>query len=83
MKSAIGIAVGFLLGFVCRYFDIPVPSPPKLLGAFLVVAVTVGYLAADRVLAPKPQPPTTREKAAVRSPRPELTQTDRLAPLSR
>jgi XapX domain-containing protein len=57
MKSAIGLSIGFLLGFACRYFDIPVPSPPKLLGAFLVVAVTVGYMAADRILtkpAPKP-----------------------------
>jgi XapX domain-containing protein len=52
MKTALGLSVGFLLGFVCRYFDIPVPSPPKLVGAFLVVAVTFGYMAADRVLTP-------------------------------
>jgi XapX domain-containing protein len=49
MKSAIGLTLGFTLGFACRFFDIPVPSPPKLLGAFLVVAVTVGYMAADRL----------------------------------
>ena len=57
MKSAIGLTIGFLLGFACRYFDIPVPSPPKLLGAFLVVAVTIGYMSADRIFtkpAPKP-----------------------------
>jgi XapX domain-containing protein len=58
MKSAIGLVIGFLLGFACRYFDIPVPSPPKLLGAFLVVSTTIGYLAADRILAPKPRPNT-------------------------
>jgi len=61
MKSAIGLAIGFLLGFACRYFDIPVPSPPRLLGAFLVVAVTVGYMAADRILTkPTPKPTITQ-----------------------
>jgi len=54
MKSALGLAIGFLLGFACRYFDIPVPSPPKILGAVLVVTTTLGYLAADRMLA-KPE----------------------------
>jgi len=51
MKSAIGLTVGFVLGAGCRYLDIPVPSPPKLLGALLVVATTAGYLAADHFLA--------------------------------
>jgi XapX domain-containing protein len=56
MKVVLGLSVGFLLGFACRFFDIPVPSPPKLLGAFLVVAVTVGYMTADHLLS-KPAPP--------------------------
>jgi len=51
MKGLIGLMVGFLLGATCRWLDIPVPSPPKLLGALLVVATTIGYMAADRVLA--------------------------------
>jgi XapX domain-containing protein len=51
MKSVIGLALAFSLGAACRYFDIPVPSPPKLLGAFLVVATTVGYMTADHFLA--------------------------------
>jgi XapX domain-containing protein len=50
MKGLIGLMVGFMLGAVCRWLDIPVPSPPKLLGALLVVATTIGYMAADRVL---------------------------------
>lgn len=58
MKIVLGLSVGFLLGFVCRYFDIPVPSPPKLLGAFVIVAVTVGYMSADHLLA-KPAQKTT------------------------
>jgi len=50
MKSVIGLALAFSLGAACRYFDIPVPSPPKLLGALLVVATTVGYMTADHFL---------------------------------
>ena len=50
-KIAIGLLVGLLIGAGCRIFDIPVPSPPKLIGALLVVAMTVGYTVADRYFA--------------------------------
>jgi XapX domain-containing protein len=50
-KIVIGLAVGLLIGAGCRFFDIPVPSPPKLVGALLVVAMTVGYAMTDRYLA--------------------------------
>jgi XapX domain-containing protein len=52
-KIAIGIMLGLLIGAGCRWFDIPVPSPPKLVGALLVVAMTVGYIATDKVIAAK------------------------------
>jgi XapX domain-containing protein len=51
MKSVIGLLLGFVLGGACRWFEIPVPSPPKLLGALLVVATTVGYMTVDNYLA--------------------------------
>ncbi len=51
MRSLLGLALAFLLGVACRWFKIPVPSPPKLLGALLVVATTIGYMAADNYLA--------------------------------
>jgi XapX domain-containing protein len=41
----IGIGLGLGIGFVCRYFDLPLPAPPKLVGALLVVAMTLGFLA--------------------------------------
>jgi XapX domain-containing protein len=50
IKIAAGIALGLLIGIGCRWFDIPVPAPPKLIGAVLVVAMTVGYLGTDRFL---------------------------------
>ena len=49
-KSLLGIILGLLIGAGCRWFDVPVPSPPKLLGALLVVAMTVGYMATERVI---------------------------------
>jgi XapX domain-containing protein len=51
MKVVLGLLIGFCLGAVCRWLDIPVPSPPKLLGALLVVAITLGYMAMDGMLA--------------------------------
>ena len=50
MKVLLGLVIGFLLGALCRWLGIPVPSPPKLLGALLVVAITLGYMAMDGML---------------------------------
>jgi XapX domain-containing protein len=51
IKIAAGMTLGILIGAACRWFDIPVPSPPKLVGALLVVAMTLGYLATDKLIA--------------------------------
>jgi XapX domain-containing protein len=48
--SLLGLLVGFLIGAGCRFFDIPSPAPPRLIGAFLLVAMTLGFVAADRLL---------------------------------
>ncbi len=45
----IGIALGLAIGFVCRWFDLPLPAPPKLVGALLVVAMTVGFIAGNTI----------------------------------
>lgn len=49
MKSTLGLFLGVAIGAACRWFEIPVPAPPKLIGALLVVSITVGYLLADRL----------------------------------
>lgn len=59
MKVVVGLVVGFLIGAGCRYFDIPVPSPPVLPGALLVVAMTLGYSATDYLLIRKDRIKTT------------------------
>jgi XapX domain-containing protein len=51
MKSMIGIVLAFALGFACRGFGIPSPAPPLILGALLVITMTMGYIAVDRWMA--------------------------------
>ena len=51
MKLAAGLLLGLVIGAGCRWFDIPVPAPPKLVGALLVVAMTVGYMAVEKLVA--------------------------------
>lgn len=53
MKIAAGMILAILIGVACRLFDIPVPSPPRLVGALLVVAMTIGYLATDKLICTK------------------------------
>lgn len=48
MKIAIGLLLGLLIGAGCRLAAIPVPAPPAIVGALLVLAMTVGYLLTDR-----------------------------------
>lgn len=51
IKSLLGLAIAFAIGFACRAFGIPSPAPPVLVGALLVVAMTTGYLLVDRLMA--------------------------------
>ncbi|MEO7274044.1 MAG: XapX domain-containing protein [Vicinamibacterales bacterium] len=59
MKVLIGLVVSVLVGAGCRWFDIPVPSPPVIPGALLVLAMTLGYSGMDRLMAGRGQASTT------------------------
>ncbi|HEV2686207.1 MAG TPA: DUF1427 family protein, partial [Actinomycetota bacterium] len=48
--TLIGLSVGLLIGAGCRYFDIPSPAPPRLIGALLLVAMTLGFIVAGHIL---------------------------------
>ncbi len=50
-KVAVGLALGFAIGFGCRALGIPAPAPGALIGALLVVAMTLGYAFVDRRMA--------------------------------
>lgn len=45
-----GLLVGLSLGAVCRWFDLPLPAPPTLSGALLVVFMTSGFLVSSTLL---------------------------------
>jgi XapX domain-containing protein len=50
VKLMIGVIISFIIGAGCRYFDIPVPSPPVIPGALLVLAMTIGYSTTNKFL---------------------------------
>ncbi len=60
MKLLIGAVVAFVVGAGCRFFDIPVPSPPVLPGALLVVVMTLGYTIADHAMKGTTRTATTK-----------------------
>jgi len=47
VKDAISVLLAFLIGAGCRWFEIPVPAPPRLFGALLIIAITGGYMLMD------------------------------------
>lgn len=54
VKVAMGLLLGLAIGALCRFLAIPSPAPPLLPGALLVLAMTLGYIAADRWLCRRP-----------------------------
>ena len=51
MKIALGLLLALAIGVVCRLAAIPLPAPPVLIGALLVLAMTLGYVVTDRFAA--------------------------------
>lgn len=47
--SLIGIAISLVIGALCRLLDVPLPAPPRVEGALLVVAMTLGFLAGSAI----------------------------------
>jgi XapX domain-containing protein len=50
--AIIGLLLGLVIGAGCRFFDIPSPAPPRLIGACLLLAMTLGFVAGEHVLLP-------------------------------
>lgn len=53
IKIIAGLILGLLIGSACRWFDVPLPGPPGLVGALLISFNTVGYIATDKVITAK------------------------------
>lgn len=54
MKFAIGLLLAICVGIGCRWFGIPLPGPPAIMGAAMAVAMATGYTATDYFLTRKP-----------------------------
>lgn len=50
LNYVFGLLLAFSVGAGCRWLAIPVPAPPSVQGVLLILAITLGYLAADRWL---------------------------------
>jgi XapX domain-containing protein len=53
MKIAIGLLLAICVGTGCRWFGIPLPGPPAILGAAMAVAMATGYTATEYFLTRK------------------------------
>jgi len=50
VTAIIGLFLGLVIGAGCRFFDIPSPAPPRLIGAGMLLAMTLGFVAAEHTL---------------------------------
>lgn len=46
----VGILVALVIGGLVRLMRLPIPAPPTIYGALMVLGLTVGYLAVDALL---------------------------------
>lgn len=49
MKIALGLLLAFGIGVACRLASVPLPAPPVLIGALLVLAMSIGYVVTDHL----------------------------------
>ena len=47
--TMLALAMALCIGIGCRVLDLPLPAPPRIQGALLVLAMTLGFVAGDRL----------------------------------
>ncbi len=50
MRLVFGFLVAFGIGIFCRVARIPSPAPQDVIGSLLVVAMSTGFVVADRLM---------------------------------
>jgi XapX domain-containing protein len=50
MSEVLGLLLGVAIGVACRWFDLPLPAPPRIVGALLVVAMSLGFIGTDTLM---------------------------------
>ncbi len=56
MRLVFGFLLAFGIGIFCRLIRIPSPAPQAIIGSLLVVAMSTGYVVADRLMDRKSRP---------------------------
>ncbi len=46
----VGLVVAMMIGGLVRLLKLPVPAPPTIIGALMVLGMTVGYLVTNWLL---------------------------------
>jgi len=46
-EGILGVLVALVIGAIVRLLRLPVPAPPTVYGALMVLGLTLGYLAMD------------------------------------
>ena len=49
-SAVLGLALAFLIGSGCRLLNLPLPAPPQLSGALLVLTMTLGFVIGGNLL---------------------------------
>lgn len=49
-EGVLGILVAFAIGAIVRMLKLPIPAPPTVYGALMVLGMTLGYLTLDYYL---------------------------------
>ncbi|HTC07517.1 MAG TPA: DUF1427 family protein [Acetobacteraceae bacterium] len=49
IPALVGIVLGLAVGAFCRALDIPSPAPPRIIGAVILIAMTLGFIAGGAV----------------------------------
>ncbi len=50
LDAWVGILVALAIGGIVRLLRLPIPAPPTVYGALMVLGLTLGYLLADYLL---------------------------------
>lgn len=45
LNTLLGVLLAFGIGALCRWSTIPLPAPPTITGALIILMITLGYLA--------------------------------------
>jgi XapX domain-containing protein len=59
MRILIAFIVAFGIGAASRWTGVPSLAPQAIIGALLIVAMSTGYVSANRLLKRNPSPPVT------------------------